>query len=216
MNPIWLHPRGDLVRVFAEAPQGGEIVRRIQRRFLEIDGGSMKIRIRKTKPDAILPVYATEGAAGLDLCAAEGGTLLPGSRRAIPTGIAIELPPGYEGQVRPRSGLARKHGIGMVNAPGTIDSDYRGEIHVLLVNLGRDPWVWDPGDRIAQLVIARVERVELVEADELSETERGEKGFGSTGISAQVPRTYASEGEGSGLGGIGDPGAAGAAEGVQP
>jgi dUTP pyrophosphatase len=122
----------------------------------------------------------------MDLCAAieRAIPLPPGERCAVPTGIAISLPPGYEGQVRPRSGLARKHGIGMVNAPGTIDEDYRGEVHVLLVNLGQEPYLIQPGDRVAQLVIAPVTRVRTViveSAEALGATERGSGGFGSTG-----------------------------------
>jgi dUTP pyrophosphatase len=132
------------------------------------------------------PAYATEGAAGMDVCAALEKPLLlaPGERAAVPTGIAIALPPGHEGQLRPRSGLARKHGIGMVNAPGTIDEDYRGEVHVLLVNLSREPYRIEPGDRIAQLVVAPVTRVRVAvveTADALGSTDRGEGGFGSTG-----------------------------------
>jgi dUTP pyrophosphatase len=133
-----------------------------------------------------LPSYASAGAAGLDLCAAleQPLTLAPGDRAPVPTGLAIALPPGHEGQVRPRSGLARKHGIGMVNAPGTIDEDYRGEVQVLLINHGREPYVIQPGDRIAQLVVAPVTRVNIAlaeQAHELGVTERGESGFGSTG-----------------------------------
>lgn len=132
------------------------------------------------------PAYASDGAAGMDVCAALEKPLLlaPGERAAIPTGIAIALPPGHEGQLRPRSGLARKHGIGMVNAPGTIDEDYRGEVHVLLVNLGREPYRIEPGDRIAQLVVAPITRVQVdvvADADELGSTQRGDAGFGSTG-----------------------------------
>jgi dUTP pyrophosphatase len=145
------------------------------------------LKVQLLHPDrSVLPRYATAGAAGLDLCAAlsQSLTLAPGERSAVPTGIAIALPPGHEGQVRPRSGLARKHGIGMVNAPGTIDEDYRGEVHVLLVNLSREPYVIEPGDRIAQLVVAPVTRVHAVavaSAEELGATERDRGGFGSTG-----------------------------------
>lgn len=128
-----------------------------------------------------LPRYETPGAAGLDLRADEAVTLAPGERRLVPTGLAVEIPPGYEGQVRPRSGLALRHGIGMVNAPGTIDSDYRGEVGVLLVNHGQAPVAFSRGDRIAQLVVAPVVRVELVVADALSDSGRGGGGFGSTG-----------------------------------
>ena len=128
-----------------------------------------------------LPSYATEGSAGLDLRADVDVRLEPGQRALVPTGIALEIPPGYEGQVRPRSGLALRHGIGMVNAPGTIDSDYRGEIGVLLVNLGSEPVELRRGERIAQLVLARCERAVLEEVEELSPTARGEGGFGHTG-----------------------------------
>jgi dUTP pyrophosphatase len=146
-----------------------------------------KLKVLLLRPgQSVAPQYATEGAAGMDLCAAieRAIPLPPGERVAVPTGIAIALPHGYEGQVRPRSGLARKHGIGMVNAPGTIDEDYRGEVHVLLVNLGREPYVIEPGDRVAQLVVAPVThaRTELVTSVEaLGSTERGVGGFGSTG-----------------------------------
>ncbi len=131
----------------------------------------------------MLPSYATAGSAGLDLCAAIDAprTLAPRERVSIPTGLAFAIPAGHEGQIRARSGLARKHGIALVNAPGTIDSDYRGEVEVLLINLGEQPWLVSPGDRIAQLVIARYERAQVVEA-ELDETSRGAGGFGSTGI----------------------------------
>jgi dUTP pyrophosphatase len=147
----------------------------------------LSLKVQLLRPGlAVLPQYASPGAAGMDLRAAIDSaiTLAPGERIAVPTGIAIALPPGHEAQVRPRSGLARKHGIGMVNAPGTIDEDYRGEVQVLLVNLGRDAYVIEPGDRIAQLVVAPVTRVraELVQTvEELGATERGSGGFGSTG-----------------------------------
>jgi dUTP pyrophosphatase len=130
-----------------------------------------------------LPTYQTSGAAGADLHAAieEPWTLAPGERRLIPTGLILAIPDGHEGQVRPRSGLALKHGIGMVNAPGTIDSDYRGRVGVLLVNHGQEPFVIEPLARIAQLVIAPVTRAEFTLTSELGETERGAGGFGSTG-----------------------------------
>ncbi|HXI59277.1 MAG TPA: dUTP diphosphatase [Polyangia bacterium] len=123
------------------------------------------------------------GAAGMDLAsAAEGPVVLePGARLGVPTGLALEIPAGFEGQVRPRSGLALRVGVTIVNAPGTIDSDYRGELVVLLVNLGREPHVINPGDRIAQLVIAPVTQVEVAEVQELSTTVRGSGGFGHTG-----------------------------------
>jgi len=133
--------------------------------------------------DLPLPAYETEGAAGMDLRAAvESEVILgPGARAAIPTGIRVALPNGFEAQVRPRSGLARKHGIGMVNSPGTIDSDYRGEIQVLLVNHGDQDFAVRRGDRIAQLVVAPVARVAWQESDDLDDTERGSGGFGHTG-----------------------------------
>ncbi len=127
------------------------------------------------------PGYQTDAAAGLDLRAAAACTLAPGERRLVPTGIAVELPAGHEGQVRPRSGLAVRHGIGMVNAPGTIDQDYRGEVGVVLINLGQQPFDIRRGDRIAQLVVAPVVRVDVVLADALPATGRGDGGFGSTG-----------------------------------
>lgn len=145
---------------------------------------SVKIRFRRVGergPPLDLPRYETPGSAGLDLRADEPLSLAPGERRLVPTGLAIEIPPGYEGQVRPRSGLAARHGVGMVNAPGTIDSDYRGEVGVLLVNHGRDPVVFARGDRIAQLVIAAVAHAEVELVDSLPLTGRGEGGFGSTG-----------------------------------
>jgi dUTP pyrophosphatase len=128
-----------------------------------------------------LPRYASEDAAGLDVTAAEQLTLEPGQRHAVATGFAIEIPRGYEVQVRPRSGLAMKHGITCLNTPGTIDSDYRGEVKVILVNLGQEPFDIRRGERIAQLVPAPVLRADFVEASELSDTGRGSGGFGSTG-----------------------------------
>jgi len=129
------------------------------------------------------PSPASPGSAGCDLRAAVGEELVlqPGARAAVPTGLVVEVPPGWEGQVRPRSGLALRHGVTLPNAPGTIDSDYRGEVQVILQNLGDAPFTVRRGDRIAQLVLARVEAVEWVEAEELSETGRGDGGFGSTG-----------------------------------
>jgi dUTP pyrophosphatase len=133
--------------------------------------------------DLPLPAYQSAGAAGLDLTAAltEPLTLLPGRRAIVPTGIAIALPAGFEGQVRPRSGLAAKHGVTVLNAPGTIDADYRGEIGVILINLGEAAFTIRRGDRIAQLVIARVDRADLVPVVSLDVTRRGDGGFGSTG-----------------------------------
>ena len=131
--------------------------------------------------DLPLPAYATEHAAGLDVVAAESITLSPGQRHAVATGFAIAIPHGYEVQVRPRSGLALKHGITCLNTPGTIDSDYRGEVKVILANLGSDPFQVVRGERIAQLVPAPVLRVGFAEVANLSETVRGLGGFGSTG-----------------------------------
>ena len=133
-----------------------------------------------------LPAYETAEAAGMDLRAAVEAdaplTLLPGKRMLVPTGFVLEIPRGYEGQVRPRSGLAFKHGITCLNTPGTVDSDYRGEVKVLLVNLGEEPFVVERGMRIAQMVIAPVTQVAVREATEASETTRGAGGFGSTGV----------------------------------
>ena len=145
-----------------------------------------RIRFVKLRPGALAPRYMSAGAAGLDLASAadEAIEIAPGGRAAVPTGLAFEIPPGFEGQVRPRSGLARKFGIGLPNAPGTIDSDYRGEVAVLLVNLGSEPFVVKPGDRVAQLVIAPVviaELEEVAEVTDLLETVRGGGGFGHTG-----------------------------------
>lgn len=128
-----------------------------------------------------LPRYATEGAAGMDVVAAEDLTLAPGARHAVATGFAMAIPAGYEVQVRPRSGLALKHGITCLNTPGTIDSDYRGEIKVILANLGNEDFPIARGDRIAQLVPAPVQRADLDEVTSLDETARGAGGFGSTG-----------------------------------
>jgi dUTP pyrophosphatase len=145
---------------------------------------SVKLKVRRVGsrgPPLPLPRYETAGAAGLDLRADELFSLQPGERRLVPTGLAVEVPPGHEGSVRPRSGLAVKHGIGMVNAPGTVDSDYRGELSVILVNHGQAPVSFARGDRIAQLVIAPVVQAELELVEDLSETDRGHGGFGSTG-----------------------------------
>ena len=130
-----------------------------------------------------LPEYATEKSAGMDLKAniTESITLNPLERAMIPTGLSIALPDGTEAQIRPRSGLAAKHGISVLNAPGTIDADYRGEIKVILVNLSNEPFTINPGERIAQMVVARYERVEWEAVETLDETERGAGGFGSTG-----------------------------------
>jgi dUTP pyrophosphatase len=142
------------------------------------------VRVKRIRGSPLpLPAYHSAGAAGMDLLADIERTiaLAPLERRAVPTGIAIEIPSGYEGQVRPRSGRALREGLTLLNTPGTIDSDYRGEIQVIVVNLGREPVTIEPGDRIAQLVIAPVARVELVEVEALDDTHRGGGGFGHTG-----------------------------------
>ena len=128
-----------------------------------------------------LPAYATEGAAGMDVLAAEDVTLAPGARHAVATGLAVAIPHGFEIQVRPRSGLALKHGVTVPNTPGTIDSDYRGELKVIMINHGTQPFDIRRGDRIAQLVLAPVLQATWLKVDELDETLRGEGGFGSTG-----------------------------------
>lgn len=141
-----------------------------------------RLLLRRVSDHALpLPEYATGAAAGFDLRAAGDHVLEPGERTLIGTGFAIALPPGCEGQIRPRSGLAARHGITVLNAPGTVDADYRGEVKVLLINLGEEPVEITAGDRIAQLVVAPVSRLELVEVESLPETARGTGGFGSTG-----------------------------------
>ncbi len=132
-----------------------------------------------------LPAYASDGAAGMDVVAAETLTLRPGTRHAVATGFAMAIPPGYEVQVRPRSGLALKYGITCLNTPGTIDSDYRGEVKVILANLGEDNFEIKRGDRIAQLVPAPVQRASFAEVEALEETARGAGGFGSTGVESE-------------------------------
>jgi dUTP pyrophosphatase len=149
-------------------------------------GEPVAVRVRRLRSDGVelaLPSYATASAAGLDLLAdiAQPVTLLPGARALVPTGIAMQLPPGHEAQVRPRSGLALRHGVTLLNAPGTIDADYRGEIQVLLINLGQEAHVVRRGDRIAQLVVAAVSRVHWEIVADLDASERGAGGFGHTG-----------------------------------
>ncbi len=141
-----------------------------------------RLLVKRLRPDAHAPQYQTESSAGMDiaLCGDEV-TINPGERALLSTGIALAIPPGYEGQVRPRSGLALKHGVIIPNSPGTIDSDYRGEIRVIVANIGDQPVTFHPGDRIAQLIIAPVTTVTVKETDELPTTERGTGGFGSTG-----------------------------------
>lgn len=147
--------------------------KRITIRVKQLDGGN----------NLPLPAYASEGASGLDIRAAvqEPVQLNPGEIKLIPTGLAMSIPPGFEAQIRPRSGLALRHGIGMVNSPGTIDSDYRGEIAIILINWGKIPYVIQNGDRIAQMIISRTYRAEIIEAEVLDVTERGTGGFGHSG-----------------------------------
>jgi dUTP pyrophosphatase len=142
------------------------------------------VRIVKKEPSLPLPRYETAGAAGMDLRAflPEEVEIPPGGRASLPTGLFLEIPPGYEAQVRPRSGIAAKYGVTVLNSPGTIDSDYRGELRILLINLGEEAFKIRNGDRIAQLVISPVCRLALEEGAVLAETERGSGGFGSTGI----------------------------------
>lgn len=148
-----------------------------------------QIQIKKLRPQAKLPEYMTALAAGMDICANLDDALVleSGQRCLVPTGLACAIPPGYEIQVRPRSGLAIRHGIALVNSPGTIDADYRGEVSIILINHGLESFTINPGDRIAQLVVAPVCQADLVEVPELSETERGSGGFGHTGKNGATP-----------------------------
>jgi dUTP pyrophosphatase len=140
-----------------------------------------RLPVRKVRPDAVLPSRAYDGDAGLDLAAAEGVVLAPGGRAVVGTGLAVAVPEGHAGFVQPRSGLAAKHGITIVNAPGLVDSGYRGEVKVVLLNTGDEPFEVEPGMRIAQFVVLRVAAVELVEVADLPDTERGGRGHGSSG-----------------------------------
>ena len=144
---------------------------------------SLKIARAPGSEDLPLPAYQSAGAAGLDLVAAvdEAVRIEPGQRRLVPTGLHVEIPPGYEGQVRPRSGLALRHGVTVLNAPGTIDADYRGELRVILINQGSEPFVVTRSMRVAQFVLAPVVRAEIVEVDALADSVRGDGGFGHTG-----------------------------------
>jgi len=153
----------------------------------DCNAGSVRVEILRGSvcPRPGMPCYMSEHASGFDLeaCLTQDVQLAPGQRALIPTGLRLAIPQGFEGQVRPRSGLAARHGITVLNAPGTIDSDYRGEICVILINLGSEPYTISHGDRVAQLVIAPTTRAELVEVESLDTTGRGEGGFGSTGVS---------------------------------
>jgi dUTP pyrophosphatase len=142
---------------------------------------TVTVRVFMEKSDLPLPSYATEFSSGVDLRSCESAKIQPGQRMAVGTGMKVEIPEGYECQVRPRSGLALKHGVTVLNAPGTIDSDYRGEIRVILVNFGESPFRIEKGDRIAQMVLARVEKINWEESPDLGDTGRGSGGFGSTG-----------------------------------
>ena len=164
-------------------------LRAIEPNGITPDPAAPVVRFRRIREGAIAPSYQTSHAAGLDIAAApEDGkpmTIAPGRILMIPTGVIAAIPDGYEGQVRPRSGLASKHGVTLINAPGTIDADYRGEIRVPLINHGTEPFVVEPGMRIAQMIIAPVARARVEEVDDVSElgsTDRGDKGFGSTGV----------------------------------
>jgi len=145
------------------------------------------LRINPDQKDIPLPQYATEGSAGMDICAAveKDMIIFPGETVLVPTGFIIELPKGHEAQIRPRSGLAVKHNIGILNSPGTIDSDYRGEVKIILTNFGKSQYVIRRGDRIAQMIVAKYERVQWQEASSLAESARGEGGFGHTGITSK-------------------------------
>ena len=149
-----------------------------------MDGIAVKIRRLENNGDLPLPNYESEGSSGMDIRAAvkESVLLKPGEIGLIPTGLAVSVPRGYEAQIRPRSGLALKHGIGIVNSPGTIDSDYRGEIGLIMINWGQSPFAIRRGDRIAQMLITRVYRAEIIEVDDLESTQRGEGGFGHSGV----------------------------------
>ena len=142
----------------------------------------MKVKVLRTDPEAQLPAYAHPGDAGMDVRSIENVTLAPGARALVRTGLVLELPPDAEAQVRPRSGLALKHGVTVLNTPGTIDAGYRGEVGVILINLGAEPFVVEKGMKIAQLVVAPVAQAEIVEVSAVDATDRGAGGFGSTGV----------------------------------
>lgn len=149
-----------------------------------MDKLAVKIKRLEDSNDMPLPSYGSEGSSGMDIRASvkEPVVLKPGEIRLIPTGLTVSIPRGYEGQIRPRSGLSLKYGIGIVNSPGTIDSDYRGEIHIIVINWGEQPFTIRRGDRIAQMVMAKVFRADIIEVDELDYTQRGVGGFGHSGI----------------------------------
>lgn len=156
-------------------------------------GGAMNdviLKVERLAHCQAMPEYATAGSAGLDLCLASDKEIeiLPGERDKLPTGIKVEIPEGYEGQVRPRSGLAARAGISLTNCIGTIDSDFRGEVMVLIINHGKEPYIFKPGERIAQLVVMPVPRIQVVEVDSVNDSLRGQGGFGSTGRTAVETR----------------------------
>jgi dUTP pyrophosphatase len=142
------------------------------------------LRINPEQTDIPLPLYATEGSAGMDICAAveQDVEIPPGETLLVPSGFIIELPQGHEAQIRPRSGLAIKHSIGILNSPGTVDSDYRGEVKIILTNFGKKPYIVHRGDRIAQMIVSKYERVEWKETSSLAASVRGDGGFGHTGV----------------------------------
>jgi len=148
----------------------------------QADPGTLQLRVRRLDADVAMPAYAHDGDAGMDLAASQDVVLPPGGRAAVPTGLALAVPDGWVGLVHPRSGLARRHGVTVANAPGTIDAGYRGEVLVLLVNLGGEEVVLRRGERVAQLLLQRVGRAEIVEVADLEDTTRGTGGFGSTGL----------------------------------
>lgn len=149
------------------------------------DTAKVKVLIKRCGKDNNLPIpsFATKGSAGLDLqaCIPEEKEIKPGERKVIPTGFAIAIPEGYEAQIRPRSGMASRFGLTMANSPGTIDSDYRGEIKIIAINLGEEPVIIKRGDKIGQMIVSRIPRVELIQVDELPKTDRGKGGFGHSG-----------------------------------
>ena len=142
----------------------------------------MRLLVKRLSNDAKVPGYAHEGDSGMDLFAAENAELQPGERKAVKTGLSVAVPKGYEVQVRPKSGLALSHGITVLNTPGTIDSGYRGEIMVIMANLGEKAYKVEKGRKIAQMVVSKVEEAKVLEVDDLDETSRGDGGFGSTGL----------------------------------
>ena len=143
---------------------------------------NIKLKIKKLNPEAILPSYAHKGDAGMDLFSIKDYILKPGERVFIETGLAFEIEEGYEIQIRPRSGLALKYGLSIVNSPGTVDSGYRGPINIILINHGQETFTVNKGDKVAQAVLNKIEKAEIEEVSELSESQRGDGGFGSTGI----------------------------------